>query len=162
MLELLQDRTISREDFDSGASLLDHFQHRSPVAAGHHRIYLVEGLNPEFVGILGTEFKMDPSVFARHERTLLWNAWHHGVNDGWVLPSVQSPKESYLIKYFELRFFDAPLPYSSVVCAKTGRHIGLTRFGNDFEPVGIMRRKLSFWSRVEEDNGGWDGRCAHV
>lgn len=157
MLEILQDRTVSREDFDSGPSLLDHFQPRPPAAGGHRRIYVVEGLDPNFIGILGTEFMIDPSFFVRHERTMIWNGWHHGVNDDSPLPSPLNPEESFLIKYFELRFFDALLPDESAACAKTGRFIRLTKLGNDFEPVGIMCRKFSFWSRVE-GKGGWDGK----
>lgn len=160
-LEILQDWTVTREDFDTGASLLDHFRHRPPTAEGLRRIYVAEGLNPTVVGILGDEFMMDPSFFARHERTIIWSGWHHGVSAGSLLPSLLNPEECFLIKYFELRFYDAPLPYSSVRCARTGRHIGLTTFGDCFEPIGITRRKFSFWTRIE-DNGGWDGSYADI
>lgn len=68
----------------------------------------------------------------------------------------------FLAKYYELRDFDAITTFS-LFCARTSRNISVTANtrpdldDRKFEPIGIINRKCSFWSR-KYDKKGWDGK----
>jgi hypothetical protein len=47
-------------------------QDDSPGHGPHRELFILEGLDPCFVDILGQKLKVDPNVFMRHEKTGLW------------------------------------------------------------------------------------------
>ena len=71
------DNTVDRYPGDIlGQDDLRTYIHRSgsPEEGPRRRIYLMEGLDPGFISILGTHFNMDLSFFATHGRTMLWDS----------------------------------------------------------------------------------------
>lgn len=118
------------------------------------RVYLLEGLKPGFVDLLGTQFNLDPSMFKKQERTCVFSSEHDWANDNVPLPT--SRASSYLqLHYFVVLNFGMPLPSFQVSCADTGRHIGANKMLDEFQSNAAIRRKTSFWSKKYE-GGGWD------
>ncbi|OCL07743.1 hypothetical protein AOQ84DRAFT_364717 [Glonium stellatum] len=122
------------------------------------RIFLMEGLNPGLISILGTQFNIDPSFFAAHERTILWNPDQDGVSDNNLPPSMQNPMKAFRLKYYEVLKTNPGIQQfgaGRTACSVTGRHVGTSRLNGEFYSCGVLRRKCSFWSSGES-NGGWD------
>lgn len=158
VLEVQADETITHvEDLTSVSDLQAHINaiSSSSVQGTRRRIYLVEGLNPTFISVLGMHFTIDPSFFARHERTVLWSRHHTLLNDGPIPPSLSSIN-SFQLKYYEVLDFQPPVDHFSMSCGVTGRHIGVTKIKGKYSSTGVVRRKCSFWYD-EKANGGWDG-----
>lgn len=170
MIELGPDKQARRTDFLSATELSAHFRQlesrppyliREKNSYGHRRIYILEGLAPDFIAALGEHFLMDPTFFMRQERTTLWGFPSEGSRQTASLPSLVKPEKSFFMKYYELRRFEGIRAYTTF-CGKTGRNVGVTRNtrpdlqGFKYEPVGIVHRKCSFWSR-RCDSEGWDG-----
>ena len=69
MLEVKANNTVDRYPSDIlGQDDLRTYIHRSSSAGEgpHRRIYVMEGLNPGFISMLGTHFNIDPSFFVAH------------------------------------------------------------------------------------------------
>jgi hypothetical protein len=80
------------------------------------------------------------------------------------LPSILCTRDHYTLKYYEtLYMFPKPKSYRQF-CKVTGRQIAATRFNGfngNFNDVGIVRRKVTFWSRKHE-NGNWDCKLQYL
>jgi hypothetical protein len=124
------------------------------------RVLILEGMNPEFVGVLGKHFSLHPSVFVEHERVVVMSKRAEGESDGFPLPSVARSRDHVTLKYFEpMEFNEAPSSFR-LVCASTGRHIGVSRDYGLFSDVVIVRRKCTVSYRARDGDGGWDCKCA--
>jgi hypothetical protein len=126
-----------------------------------NRLYVLQGLNPEFVELFGNHFDIDPAIFLRHQRTALWEAPHRAGNTPY-LASVENPTKSFMIEYCELRYFHEDPRKPSLRNPADMRHINFSQmphFSRDIDRVGVMHRKASFWSnRRPIPLVGWDGR----
>jgi hypothetical protein len=162
LLELKLDGTWSCEPFQSAMEIRNHFTERSDTldhsAKSFQRIYIMEGLDPEYVEVYGSYFLMDPTFFVRHERNDLWNlkSLESHIHDPSPLPSVKDPETYFRAKYREVRQFGPQLRDWRTTCGLTGRHIAAIGFHGALDSVGAVARKLSFWSQ-KHTNGGWDG-----
>ena len=143
-------------EFKSQKDLHKHFQ----TASHDHnrrRIYLMEGLAPDYIATVGGHFFMDPTFFQRQERTCVWSNDFTPVSDALPQPSLLDPKQAFHLQYCELRQFNKALENRYFFCERTRRHVGMTASRQKEEStVGILRRKVGWWSR-ETKNGGWDG-----
>ena len=130
----------------------------SPGATPRRRLYIMEGANLEYVDAFGTALQMDPTLVASHNRTAFWETYHEsGNNPG--LPTLRDPQLSFQMRYRELLYLKAKLESFSLRCAENERHIGVSRQNGEFDNVGIIHRKASFWARrIGAD--GWDGEHA--
>lgn len=139
-----------------------------PPGKGRRRVFILEGLSPSFISVLGEHFALDPSLFLEHERVVVMNRKGNGESDGIQLPSVVRERQRtgpgdrrgtghITLQYFEPLIFNIPPDSFRFVCADTGRHIGVCWSEGDFTEVGIVRRKCTLWEWENED-GGWD--CA--
>jgi hypothetical protein len=162
MLELEQGKRARRCDFASAAELSAHLKHSSRAIGPHNcRIYIIEGLAPDFIAALGDHFLMDPTFFIGQERTTRWGLSFEGSRNTPELPSLVDSAKSFTMKYYEPRNF-GEIETISMWCARTSRNISVTRntrpdlYDLKYEPVGIVHRKCSFWSQ-KLDNTGWDG-----
>jgi len=131
---------------------------QSPDVADLRRVFILEGIHPDFVAVLGAHFKMHPSFFVEHERVVLFEEC-----DTIVLPATTKMRQHYTMKYFEL----TRLPQSvqgnfTMCCAVTGRHIGVTRAKGKFLDVGVLRRKCSIWRQASLAGSGWDCESAYI
>jgi hypothetical protein len=140
--------------FSTPASLDGHLI-KSVSKAGDRNVYILEGLGPGFVAVLGSRFGVHPSFFLEHERVIVMNRKSQGESDGIALPSMLETRQHLCLKYFEMLQFDRQPTSFRLVCSDTGRHIGVSRAESDFLDVGIVRRKCSMWTRRTE-GGGWD------
>jgi hypothetical protein len=143
-----------------------HFRsERSDGAApGRKTVYVLEGLGPGFVGVLGEHFRLHPSVFVEQERVVIHDMSWQGENDGLPLPSMLRTRTHLALKYYEVMAFDRRPTSFRWVCGTTGRHIGVTRElkweetrdeVDQFADVGIVARKCGVWSR-RRPGGGWE------
>jgi hypothetical protein len=153
----IEQTKYEKTEFRNSGKLREHFEH-SPRAHSHRRIYLMEGLAPDFVAVLGGHFFMEPTFFQRQERTCVWSNDFTPVSDALPQPSLLSPNKSFHLQYCELRQFNKALENRYYFCQRTRRHVGMTAARHKEESTtGILRRKLSWWCR-ETSDGGWDGR----
>jgi hypothetical protein len=148
------------QDFKSISDLKKHFENNRSNNGAHdrRRIYIMEGLAPDYVAAIGGHFFMDPSFFQRQERTCVWSNDFTPTSDALPPPTSLDPEKSFHLQYCELRQFNASMPNQPFFCARTGRHVGMTaaRTKNETSTVAIVRRKISWWSR-KTSRGGWDG-----
>ncbi|RYO67236.1 hypothetical protein AA0113_g4900 [Alternaria arborescens] len=142
-------------EFKSQKVLCRHFQTTSHDH-NRRRIYIMEGLAPDYIAAVGGHFFMDPTFFQRQERTCVWSNDFTPVSDALPHPSLLDPKQAFHLQYCELRQFNKALENRYFFCERTRRHVGMTASRQKEEStVGILRRKVGWWSR-ETKNGGWD------
>ncbi|KAH8733044.1 hypothetical protein GQ44DRAFT_766108 [Phaeosphaeriaceae sp. PMI808] len=142
-----------RQSFKNSVELNNHFQ-AEPRDHDRRHIYLMEGMSPDYVSVIGGRFFMDPTFFMRQERTCVWSNDFTPVSDSMRQPSLLNPKKSFHLQYCELRQFDKALENRYYFCERTRRHVGMTAPRSD-STIGILRRKIGWWCK-ETANGGWD------
>jgi hypothetical protein len=179
MLEIRHGKQVLRRDFTSTADLSAHLKELAaeereanlqakdssskvgPETSPTGRIYIMEDLAPDYVAVLGDHFHMDPKFFMNQERTTIFGLSHQGSQQTPCLPSLVDPEKLFLMKYYELRDFHM-IDRFNMWCARTSRNISTTRSTRpdlqnlQFEPIGIIRRRCSFWSQVWR-NKNWVG-----
>jgi len=128
------------------------------AGAGVSRVFILEGLHPEYIAVLGGHFRMHPSVFVDQERTVVISPFMHQSSDFFTLPAAARTAQHYTMKYYELVGLPPHVLNFRTCCAETGRHIGLTRAKGEFMDVGIVRRKCTVWRQrdVNSPDGRWD------
>ncbi|KAF1829102.1 hypothetical protein BDW02DRAFT_510784 [Decorospora gaudefroyi] len=147
---------FTTREFKSEKELKKHFQHEVTHNHNHRRIYIMEGLAPDYIATIGGHFFMEPTFFQRQERTCVWSNDFTPVSDALPQPSLLDPERSFHLQYCELRQFNKALENRYYFCERTRRHVGMTASRQKEEStIGILRRKVSWWSRKTE-NGGWD------
>ncbi|PVI03756.1 hypothetical protein DM02DRAFT_612052 [Periconia macrospinosa] len=146
---------FQKKEFRDAPELSKHFR-TNDDSHNFHRIYIMEGLAKEYISIIGGHFFMDPTFFQRQERTCVWSNEFTPVSDALPHPSSLDPRKSFHLQYCELRQFSKAIENRYYFCERTRRHVGMTppRHKED-STTGILRRKISWWSR-ETKNGGWD------
>jgi hypothetical protein len=146
--------------FVNSADLRQHFENSS-CNHSRRRIYIMEGLAPDYVSVIGGHFFMEPTFFQRQERTCVWSNDFTPVSDALPQPSLLNPDKSFHLQYCELRQFNKAIENRYYFCQRTRRHVGMTapRHKED-STTGILRRKISWWCRKTE-NEGWDGTSTH-
>lgn len=144
-------------NFDRCLDLQTHFQNTSHDH-NYRRIYIMEGLAPDYVATIGGHFFMEPNFWLRQERTCIWSNDFTPVSDALPQPSLLKPDEAFHVQYCELREFNKALENKPFFCNRTRRHVGMTaaRIGEN-TTTAIMRRKVSWWCEKTK-SGGWDGR----
>ncbi|KAL2070277.1 hypothetical protein VTL71DRAFT_13303 [Oculimacula yallundae] len=162
LLELTPDHRWNRQTFQNKEDIKIHFVNReqsdnaATAADSKRRVYILEGLDPEFVEAYGSYFFMDPRFFSRQERNDPWNLKIAGsvVHDTDSLPSSIDPERYFRVKYGEVREFDQ-LDDWRTVCAVTGRHLAAIGFGGKLDTTAAVARRFSYWSRMGKNNS-WD------
>jgi len=145
--------------FDKPDELQRHFQHAKRTQnQKHRRIYIMEGLAPDFIAHIGGHFFMDPTFFQRQERTCPWSNNFTPMSDALPQPSLLDPEKAFHLQYCELTKFNKVLEQNRYYfCKRTRRHIGMTASRKkEKSTIGILRRKVAWWSRTI-GNGSWDG-----
>ncbi|OCK89139.1 uncharacterized protein K441DRAFT_681398 [Cenococcum geophilum 1.58] len=155
---------VPEEAKDYNAKELDTFLSNPPQDPSKppRRLFLLEGLSPEYVAVFGSHFPIDPTFFMQHQRTALWEGRHRAGNTP-MLASLKDPETSFMIEYSELLYFIDTPQIRSLRNPNDNRHINLSRkpkISTDLDQVGIMHRKASFWSQKikgsAEGTEGWD------
>lgn len=142
--------------FHSSRDLKNHFKSDEDTLP-RRRIYIMEGLAPDYIAVMGEKFYMEPTFWLRHERTCVWSNLFTPTSDALPQPSLLEPEKMFQLQFCELRQFERTLKNKPFFCQRTGRHVGMTPARQEERStVGILRRKVSFWCR-ETQPGGWDG-----
>lgn len=122
-------------------------------------LFLLEGINQDFVSVLGSALEADPNIFMRHQRNGLWESAHRAGCTP-PLPSLANPTTSFMLQYRELSYFPIPFDEYQLRTADNERNIRVTSLNGKFEKVGAVHRKASFWARSTR-NGGWKGKLIY-
>jgi hypothetical protein len=148
-----------RVDFNNAERLGKYLQARDGRDVCSRRLFILEGLDPDFVQVLGGYFAVDPSIVLvqeRYPRLKVWDRNPDGIVDPSVLPSDVQSNAHFIISYPELRFFGDELKSDRTVCRVTGRPILSIGFEGGPDPVGTVCRRCAFWSRKTDT--GWEGK----
>jgi hypothetical protein len=103
MLAIQENSRPRRIDFKDANDLRVHLDHRREAAktlstsASERRIYILEGLNAQFIATLGEYFYMDPSFFVDHETISIWNKNHSETRLTERLPSMIYPNSRFCL-----------------------------------------------------------------
>ena len=131
-------------------------QNIRPVDSCVREVWLLEGLDPNYVALFGEALEVDPRVFHRHSNTSLWQ-WRHNAGCTPMLPSELDCTHSFQLQYRELRFFPEGVDRFRLHCATSNRFIGTTSFDGKFDQIGTVERRITFWAR-DLPHGGWRGK----
>ncbi|KAF1810841.1 hypothetical protein P152DRAFT_450828 [Eremomyces bilateralis CBS 781.70] len=139
-----------------------------PTTSKRNCLFIVEDLSQAVIELFGTAFDIDPTFFRGHLEDHTW----FNIKDDWVeMPELESQarQRSFVnLRYMQPRFFDNP-DESQRAKEQAGEWNILRRIDLEaqvrsgakawWEPsphqVGLLRRKISIWSR--EDKSGWTG-----
>lgn len=165
LLNICPDHTVTSQHFNSISELKIHFKKRAENDGKgepntSRRVYILEGLDPQFVEAYGSYFFMDPMLFTRQERNTVWDMGdiQEGFSDTPYLPSLDNPEKCFRLKYREMRKFGPDFDHWRMICATSGSHIAGIGFEWKLDSVAAVERKCSFWFRYDIGGlGGWDG-----
>jgi hypothetical protein len=159
---------FKEHEFVSAANLQRHLK-RPNVVTVLKSVYVVEGLSPDYVTVLGQHFAIGSEFFQQHQLHFGSQSSSNNVDHplkrphGRMRSDIQHQFEDsrFHLQYCELRQFDRLIDNLPFVCPKTGRDIDMvterSRWGAT-STTAVLRRKVSWWSR-SLPNGAWDGRC---
>lgn len=136
---------------------------------GHRRVFILEDLDPDYVDVLGEELGVGPLVFSEQMDT--WNSTDSTTIPYRGLPSISSPKQSFTLRYYEIRTLENPHSVDrdtlQVTFAVNSRQYERWRdIDTPLEQMHVrhafVRRCASFWTsqpEVEADDNslGWNG-----
>ncbi|TPX07376.1 uncharacterized protein E0L32_002154 [Thyridium curvatum] len=98
MLKLQSDGSFDAPAEFTPQSLQQHFRTAGVSGASNYsRVYILEGLHPDFVSVLGEHFGMHPSFFVDHERVVVNADVAAKEADTLVLPSLLKSRQHCLI-----------------------------------------------------------------
>ena len=163
---------VSRKEIANSKDLRSYLEQARPPSC--RRIVLLESVARNFVEVLGSHFNMNPSLFSKQTWPKTWGLTKFDYGKAVNLPSLNDPKNHFLMRYPELRYFPLVDGFSQInshyIRDLNGhRRIDLSRRkrefcvgqqleGGEFDNVGVVHRAASYWSR-KYDDGGWDGMC---
>ncbi|SCO03154.1 uncharacterized protein FFB20_11873 [Fusarium fujikuroi] len=134
---------------------LDHHieSYKAKESAKKRKIYILEGLNPEFISVLGKHLMIHPTLFTDHLWWDVYSCTGHTMNNTALASSEQDYicfeyPEEFLINV-ESRTRD--LSY----CLKTGRFTTKANLGANLATLTVDR-KCSFWSSNLSADGSWN------
>lgn len=122
------------------------------------RLFLLQGLPSNYIGILGPQFNIDPNFFARQIQSGILHS-SKGVRDIPLLSSHPTSRESFCIRYHELREFADPIRDWELRVMDQARRVSVSKWNGEFDGVGIVRKNASVWFRARKEKG-WDGKSS--
>lgn len=137
-----------------------HLELKAVSTTPRNDIILVEGLCPDLIDILGTEFDIDPSFFVNHERVGVFSQDPDGTTELPCLPSTinwSANSKGVTFKYYEPLSLSGLPPGFHLSCAHSGRHVGVFRLWGRISRGVVARRKCSIW-QVSKACGGYTCR----
>ena len=120
------------------------------------RLYILEEYGPEIQELLSTKAGIDPQVFFRHAKIAIFESSKKNAGNTSALPSLQDPNSTFVLEYCQLMYLNLEKQDFTLRCVESERHIASSRNKGDFDGIGVVSRKVSFWSKLREDDG-WDG-----
>lgn len=123
-------------------------------------MFLLQDLPSNYIEILGSWFEIDPNFFARQIKSGLPEICKDEVGDVPLLSSHPTSKESFYVRYYELRKFIDPIQDYERRVMDQRRRISVSKWNGEFDGVGMVRKSTSAWFRVDKGNG-WDGKYGY-
>jgi hypothetical protein len=158
----LHEKHVAVRRLHTSTELLNYMinQEQHPPPSCNRRLYLLEGLPSNYIEILGSRLRIDPDVFAQ-QIDCGYLTIRKDARDIPMLPSHPTSKGSLCLRYHELRDFGENIDSFELRCTNQPRRISTTRWEGKFDGVGIVRRKASFWSRMNRAEG-WNGASISI
>lgn len=125
--------------------------------APQRRLFILEEFDDQTRAAIGLRLNVDPRVFYRHSRVAMWERNAKDAGDVPPLPHLADPGQSFVLEYSQLMHLNVEQAYFTFRCTGNERHIASSRNGDQFDGVGAVSRKISFWAQ-RKSQGGWDGR----
>ena len=151
-------------EWSDTAKFRQHLESHGASTTSQRNIILVEGLSPDLIDILGTQFNIHPSFFVDHERVVVFTATPTRTSDTPSLPSCfrrNATTTGLTLKYFEPMELN-PCPWNfRLSCVDSGRHVGVFRLRGHISPVIVVRRKCSIWP-ILHPGGGYTCRYLYI
>ncbi|ETI28964.1 hypothetical protein G647_01416 [Cladophialophora carrionii CBS 160.54] len=126
----------------------------------HHnctrRLFIMQGLPSNYIETLGAAFNIDPNFFARQILSGMPLHTNKGMRDVPLLSSHPTSRESFCIRYHELREFADAIGDWELRVMDQPRRVSVSKFNGEFDGVGIVRKTASIWFRAREKGEGWD------
>ncbi|KAI1374085.1 hypothetical protein F4677DRAFT_179406 [Hypoxylon crocopeplum] len=146
--------SLPPHEFRDAETLRRHFSEQQEQHT--NTVYIVEGANRDFVGVLGPHFNLHPSAFMEYER-IRAVAGPPNQGQSTVLASNYATRDYICLSYQELVLVPDPVRGKfRARCPDTARLIRGARLNGEFGKVGTVHRKCVFWSRTRPANDGWD------
>lgn len=164
--------SVTPVQFKDVASLRTYLEQHSPLSGEpvssdcNHRLYILEDLAPEYVEALGHHLHVDPLVF--ESQISSWRFVDTRTIEQRTLPSLKNPKESFTVRYPELRSFDYALDDWRWTFAANRRKIDpwFPIPGGRVEmkdQIALVRRCASFWvDNPEPGANRWNGTFSRI
>ena len=139
--------------------LREHMQNGRPAGGRDHgMLYVMEGLAPDYVSVLGHHLGVPPSVFANQARVLISTGFldDSESRNNVPLPSLREPKTHFSLVYPEARHRDNLFGHS--FHDFRGNYAGneVYTVTGDYSETMLVRHTCSFWSR-SRTLAGWEG-----
>lgn len=158
VLQSLDGNDWNRSDFAVASSFQNAIDQRQFDRTGDttaRRVYVLEGLNPEFIAILSAHLSIGNSIFAEQQRP---TAPEVGITP---LTSVLTVRDYVNLAYGELIALPPGIrDQFTLRCSVTHRQITVQRILGEFLPGATAHHRCSLWKRVYEPEKNWD--CAFV
>lgn len=132
-----------------------------------HRFWILEGLHPAYIAVLGDALDVDPRLWMRHQRVNIRERPYREAGSLPVLPTLASEQQGFTFSYCQLVHLNYEPQTFTARCAENERHIALTRLvdreqrGHKFDGVGVVHRKVSTWFQ-NLPNDGWNSKSPIV
>lgn len=173
-LLIFQEDHVEAKHFDSPQTLAAYMEatrledgKRSNDNSCHHRLWILEDLEPEWVNVLGSWLNVDPLVF--NEQMNTFNFVDSQTIQTRPVPSMARPATSFTLRYFEVRHLKPPLRIHTTTNQMTfainsrrierWRDVDTPSFKQKWQH-SFIRRCASFWTNQSRRNpsSGWDGK----
>jgi hypothetical protein len=152
-----RDTVATAERFCTSAQVQKYIANRHNCP---RRLFIVQGLPSNYIETLGAAFNIDPNFFARQILSGMPLHTNKGARDVPLLSSHPTSRESFCIRYHELREFADAIGDWELQVLDQPRRVSVSKFNGEFDGVGIVRRTSSIWFRTRERGEGWDGMAS--
>lgn len=113
----------------------------------------MENLQADFIEVVAHFFGLNFFLFGTQIRSTFWEATGWKNNNTPNLPSAREIDGIFTLWYFEA--FELKQFYDYYEKLNVGRRATFSNL-KMFEALRLARRRASFWSRQDPDDGGWD------
>lgn len=140
---------------------LRHWLGRKSTDDSLRTLFILEGFNSTYEAIFGAYLQIHPKFWARHERVAQWETNTRMAGNVPPLPSAHDSHQMYLLEYCQMMHLGIQNQTFTLRCAENERHIASSRYDGEFDGVGSVYRKVSFWAATT-DSGGWTGKSSTI
>lgn len=127
------------------------------ATAPQRRLFILEEYDDQTKAAIGLRLNVDPQVFYRHSRIAMWERNAKDSGNTPPLTSLMDPRQTFMLEYSQLMHLNVEQSHFTFRAMDNERHIATSRNGDQFDGVGAVSRKISFWAQAKS-TGGWDSQ----